>query len=191
MDDVMTIAQPRSDIRLPSTHIGKHLVSRAIRRDEQALKLMFQQFIGDQEEIIFVDYLGLRGLWHIGMHSFVCLTSRRVCNIEVGWLGRVVYEDAYIEDCNSGTINQPTLIFLYIISFVSIVSTFGAALVILPFIVRIYYRYVKLGATIGVRQGRDIRIFADRKELVRLNRMWRLLGSSRDARIDGIRKGAL
>ncbi|MHC2276379.1 hypothetical protein ACVME8_002990 [Bradyrhizobium diazoefficiens] len=130
----------------PLTHrprgdkLSQSLFNSAVKRDEGSLRTMFQQFCGTSDDILFVDYLGLRGLWHIGMHSFICLTGARICAIEVGWLGRVIYSEGYLEEYNSGHITQPTRIPLYIISAFVIVVTFGLGILLLPFVVRLYYR---------------------------------------------------
>src|SRR5258708_18485539 len=100
----------RGEVKPTTRPFRANLVGPATKRDISALRTMFHQFCGENDEILTVDYLGLRGLWHIGMHSFICLTKSRICAIEVGWLGRVVYAEGYLEDFNSGHIIAPTLL---------------------------------------------------------------------------------
>ena len=160
-----------------------NLLRRAAKRDEPAIRSMFEQFCGRTDEITEVEYLGLRGVWQIGMHSFMCLTKSRVCAIEVGWLGRVIYAEGYLEDYNSGHITQPTIIPLYIICAFVILATFGIGIILLPFVVRIYYKFFKSGALLNFRQGTPIHIFCNRRDLYRLNRCWRSVAGARDDRI--------
>jgi hypothetical protein len=169
--------------RSVSARLPRPLVRHAIGRDQKSLETMFQQFLPEKEQIVRTEYLGLRGLWHIGMHSFACITTRRICALEVGWLGRVEYADAFLEDCNSGMVIQPSLIPLYIIGCMWLAMTWMAGIVLLPLIVRIYFRYVKSGATVFVKEGNNLEIFADRKDIRRINQIWRLVGDLRDQRI--------
>ena len=149
---------------------------------------MFQQFCGADDEILAADYLGLRGLWHIGMHCFICLTRSRICAIEVSWLGRVIYAEGYLEDFNSGHIVAPSLFFLYLVCAVFLIFTLGFGIILLPFVVRIYYRFFKCGVFVNFRQGQPIHIFCNRRDLIRLARYWREVNGTRDARISFIRR---
>jgi len=168
--------------------IAQNVLSRAKRRDAPALRTMFQQFCGPHDEILAADYLGLRGLWHVGMHSFICLTKSRICAIEVGWLGRVIYSEGYLEEYNSGHITQPSLIPLYLICALVFLATFGIGIILFPFIIRLYYRFFKSGALLNFREGIPIHIFCNRRDLNRLNHCWRLVVSARDERISFLRK---
>src|SRR5688572_13620591 len=120
---------------LTKASLGLRLVRRAIHRDATAQRTMFAQFLPDEELIRFVDYFGLNGLWQIGMHSFACVTDKRLLAIQVGWLGKVVYSEAYLEDCNSSVVQQPTLIPLYIVVLTVLLGTMGLGIIILPVVV--------------------------------------------------------
>lgn len=69
---------------------------------------MFYAFIGPEEQILEARYLGSYGFLLNKTRSLVCLTDKRVAVIQLGSLGRVMYQDAFIEDVNSGIIYQPS-----------------------------------------------------------------------------------
>ena len=159
----------------------------------KAIETLFRQFIDHQEFIVFIHYFGLKGMWHIGDHSFGCLTDRRICSLRIGWLGQVSYSDAFLEDCNSLQINQPSLLVLYAIVISFILGTFGIGLLVLPFFVRLYYRLVKSGLLANIRSGKQVDIFCDRREIVNLNRLIREFIQQREqrlARVFGINVGS-
>ncbi|MCX7592937.1 MAG: hypothetical protein N2235_04075 [Fischerella sp.] len=196
------VSNRQKDIRIPSS-----LIQQAMRDDQGAIALMFKQFIPDDETIYFAQYLGLQGLWGIGTREFACLTDRRVADITVGRFGKIDYQDGYLEHINSSFIYQPSKLWLYIItgilftpSAVNLIITLlnpdnlisglitvtiwlGVALIFLPFIVRLYYRFQKCGIVISVRGGLPVYIFTNRKLLTRANALWRLLTTSREERI--------
>ncbi len=192
----------QKDIRIPSS-----LIQRAVQDDQEAIARMFEQFIPNDETIYFAQYLGLQGLWGIGTREFACLTDRRVADITVGRFGKIDYQDGYLEHINSSFIYQPSKIGLYIATgilfapfAITLITTlvnpfnlilglitsticFGIALIILPFLVRFYYRFKKCGIVISVRGGLPVYIFTNRKLLTRANALWRLLTTSREERI--------
>ena len=69
---------------------------------------MFYAFIGPEEQILEARYLGSYGFLLNKTRSVVCLTDKRVAVIQLGSLGRVMYQDVFIEDVNSGIIYQPS-----------------------------------------------------------------------------------
>jgi hypothetical protein len=149
----------------------------------------------------------LQGLWGIGTREFACLTDRRVADITVGRFGKIDYQDGYLEHINSSFIYQPSKLGLYITTgilftpfavtfiitllnpvnlipgLIASIIWFGIALILLPFIVRLYYRFKKCGIIISVRGGLPVYIFTNRKLLTRANALWRLLTTSREERI--------
>lgn len=158
----------------------------AIRNQRTAIETLFRQFIDDQESIIFVHYFGLKGMWHIGSHSFGCLTDRRICSLQIGWLGHVSYSDGFLEDCNSLEVNQPSLLVLYAVCTIFILSTFGIGVLVLPFLVRLYYRLVKSGLLANIRSGGHVDIFCNRREIVYLNRLVRIFIQEREQRLASV-----
>jgi hypothetical protein len=159
------------------------IVRRGIRQDPEAIEVLFRQFISDQEPIIFASYFGLKGIWHIGSHSFACLTNRRVASLQIGWLGQVLYHDAYLEECSAVSIRQPSQLLFYLINLIFITATYGLGLLLMPLLVRLYYRIVKSGLIIYVRRVEDVTIFSNRRKIVYINRMVRMLMSERESRI--------
>jgi hypothetical protein len=204
----------KGDIRIHSS-----IIKRAIENDTEALSTMFKQFIPEDEDIHLVQYLGIKGLWGIGAHSFACLTSRRVADISVGRFSEVVYQDGYLEFINSGIIYQPSKLGLYILagfwSLLALLVSLGtyaicasnwmlgpgvgfvaAALVLilfialLPFLIKSYYGIVKCGIVFWVREGVPIYIFSNRKFLRRANLLCRNVTLCREHRLKLIEKRA-
>lgn len=186
-------AQPKS---------GNSLLHRAKRGDKEAISLMFRQFTSADEQIVAVEYLGTRGVFGIGTHSFGCVTDKRVADIELGLFGRLNYQDAYLEHVNSSAFYQPSLAGLYGWIFAvlaggilaafwtgfGVVSTILIALVallLILFVARVYYHFVKSGVLFWVREGIPVYLFANRKRLPQAAAVWRLCTQARDDRISG------
>jgi hypothetical protein len=165
------------------TALTGSIVRRGIRQDSEAIEILFRQFVPNQEPIVFASYFGLRGIWHIGSHSFACLTNRRVASLQIGWLGQVLYHDAYLEECSAIGIRQPSLLLFYLSGLIFVGATFGFGLLILPVFVRAYYRIVKSGLVVYVRGVEDVSVFSNRSRIIYLNRLVRMLMSERESRI--------
>ena len=173
------------DIKIESS-----ILSRAINNDQEAIVMMFKQFIPEDEDIYYVQYLGLQGLWGIGTRSFACLTERRVADITVARFGEVTYQDGYLETVNSSIIYQPSKLGLYFWIAFSIFlafATFGITLLLLPFIVQGYYRLVKCGIVFVIKEGIPVYIFTNRKYLRRANFLCRSITILRENRIKMIK----
>jgi hypothetical protein len=182
----------------------RDVLNRATNGSSTSIESMFKKFIPDDERIICVGYLGIQGLWFIGIHSFICLTERRVADITIGNFGEVTYQDGYLEDINSSFIYQPSkpVLWASITSFylsngwlaywavggwVTIIFII-LAILLLPFLVRIYYRFVKCGIVFAVREGISIYVFCDRKYLKRVIDLAREVTLQREIRIKLIKK---
>jgi tetratricopeptide (TPR) repeat protein len=178
------------------------LLDRAKQGDTEAIGLMFRQFIGPEEHLLAAEYLGTRGIFGLGTHSFGCVTDRRVADIELGLFGRLVYQDAYLEHVNSSAFYQPSLLLLYLSifgigaagvlgAFASGLGVLVAALILaltallIVFAARIYFHFVKSGVLFWVREGIPVYIFANRKRLPQAARVWRLCAQARDERVTG------
>ena len=171
---------------------------------------MFKQFITKDEQIYNAQYLGIQGIWGIGTHSFACLTNRRVADISIGRFSELTYQEGYLEFINSGVLFQPSKLGLYLLvglwiffvfsMSISIYNTlwwgFGAGtaflltiffcsllLLLLPFIIKAYYRIVKCGLVFWVKEGVPIYMFSNRKHLKRANMFFRDVTVSRETRI--------
>lgn len=168
--------------------IAGSVMERAKRNDRDALDTMFGQFIEPSEQIVFVEYMGYKGLWLFGHHSFACLTGKRVASMQVGGFGEVVYQDGFLEELNSGVIYQPSVLLLYVIAIVLTVVTFGVGVLLLPLVVKAFYRWKKCGIVLWVREGVPIYIFSDRKRLTRVNELYRHAMDVRDERLLYIKK---
>lgn len=186
-----------------SAQVVGSLVSRARRGDEAALRTMFQQFIPADEQIHMVEYLGTKGIFGIGQHSFGCLTERRVADLTVGLFNDIVYQDGYLEHINSAIFYQPSLARLYVlIALVVIVGLFSFAALstaigpVLAFAVaapitflfvimaaKLYYAVSKSGLVLAIREGIFIYMFTNRARLMNAARIWRMCTHLRDQRM--------
>jgi len=191
--------------------IQESILKRAIADDQQALVVMFKQFVSEDEQCYFLEYLGIEGFWGFGTHSFGCLTDRRVATVRVARFGEVTYQDGYLEFINSGVIYQPSKLPLYIyvgaiisLPFLVLFATpfatlfpwnvllfllvSGLAILFFPIAVKWYYRAFKCGLVFWVREGVPVYIFANRKFLRRANTLFRNTGVCREKRIKDLRK---
>ncbi|HZI18333.1 MAG TPA: hypothetical protein VEY09_07030 [Pyrinomonadaceae bacterium] len=189
----------------PTVNIGSSLLSQARENDAQAIAAMFKQFVPEDENIYFAEYLGVQGLWGFGTHSFACLTNRRIASIRVGVMGEVTYQDGYLEFLNSGVVYQPSKMLLYILVggqllaaavmaanmlftlptagwLVGIPVVTGATLLGVMLSVRGFYRFHKCGLVWIVREGVSIYVFTNRKHLSRANHLFKLCAQIRERR---------
>lgn len=169
--------------------IEPSLMQRAKNGDPVALEKMFQQFIPEEEKIIAAEYLGVKGLWGIGSHSFACVTNRRVAAIKTGFLGEVIFQDGAMEYINSGVIYQPSKLWLYVVSFFVVVCTVGIGVLLLPLVAKIYYDINKCGLVFVIREGVSVYLFTDRGRLSVANRLYRKVMQAREPRIREIGHG--
>ena len=171
------------------------LIRRARTGDKQAIETMFRQFIPIDEAIESVEFLGLKGVAGIGVHSFGAVTSRRVAGLEVGVMGGVTYRDGYYEHVNGSVVFHPSRLMQVLASIgavlfwlVLVVSALAGdtsapakVLVLLlllvlgiigiPLTAKLYYRFVKSGVWLIVREGVIVAVFADRARLPVANGM--------------------
>ena len=184
-----------------SAQVVGSLLGRARRGDEAAMKTMFQQFIPADEKIYMVEYLGTKGIFGIGQHSFGCLTERRVADITVGLFKDVLYQDGYLEHINSAVFHQPSLAGLYFWTAVALaaelyvaltaftLNVLGVALfVLVAFLTMIvmakgYYMIRKSGLVLAVREGINVYMFTNRARLMNASRIWRMCTHLRDQRM--------
>lgn len=183
------------------------LLDRAMQNDGEALTTLFRQFIPPTERIEFAEYLGTDGLFGLGNKSFACLTERRLASLRVGILGKVWYQDGFLEHTNSGVIHQPSLLGLYVLIGITILAWlfFGAGLLgaasggfaellsfilllaVLPLMlwlaIKLFYARVKCGFVWWVREGVAVYTFTNRSRMRRANHLYRLCVDMRDERI--------
>lgn len=145
--------------------------------------MMFGQFVPTDEKIVYADYLGAQGVLWTKKDSFACLTDRRIASLMVGSAGEVVYQDGLLEHYNSGVIHQPSLLGLYLACAVVALSTCGVGLLLLPSVVRAYYRQNKCGLVWVIREGVSVYVFANRNRLSRANHLYRLVMQAYEARM--------
>jgi len=180
------------------------LLDRAKANDQQALATLFGQFIPSHEQIVDSQYLGVLGMWGIGTHSFAALTTHRIAAIDVSIFGRVRYQDGALECINSSVVAQPSLLglYLYVGSFFAFFAFFGIAgwsihpvvavlvvllgVLLLPIILRHYYRFNKNGLELWVREGISIVVFIDRKRMINAKRFYRLFCDQREERLRAV-----
>ena len=131
---------------------------------------MFQSFMGDDETIISVEYLGKYGVF-FKTKSFVCITDKKVASLEYGPFGKIMYSDAFIEEINSGIIFQPSVLSLYIIGIILCCTVVG--ILLLNTWIKFYYKINKSGMVWCVREGVNIYAFANRSKIYLVNDLWR------------------
>jgi hypothetical protein len=174
----------------PATIDRRSLLARARGHDADAVVTMFRQFVPADEDVVMADYLGTQGLWGVGLHSFGCVTHRRVCGLRIGLLGHVVYQDCELEHVNSGAVLQPSLLWLYLWSAVlpllwigslvaapiSVALTLALSpvvLLVLPLWVRVFYGFHKSGMVLVVREGLPVYLFSNRSLQRSMNAFYR------------------
>ncbi len=162
--------------------IASNVLHQAKQNNHDALTTMFQQFLGTDEEIKFAEYMGQHGFLISVTHSFACLTDKRIISLKVGSFGEVLYQDAFIEDLNSGAIYQPSVLWLYVISAIIVLFTFGIGILLIPFIVKWYYKIKKCGLVFVIKEGLSVYIFVNRNRMSRSNALWRLASEIREGR---------
>lgn len=101
-----------------------NIKKRARAGDRQALEVMFRQFIPADEVIEDVAFLGERGVFGLGTHSFAAVTDRRVASLQLSMLGRATYIDGYHEHINSSAVMQPSRSHEFIACVVALVLWF-------------------------------------------------------------------
>lgn len=166
--------------------IEEGILVQAKMNKQEALHSMFQQFIGVEEKIQFSEYMGEHGIVLFITHSFICVTDKRIISLKVSAFGEIVYQDAFIESFNSGLIYQPSLLILYIVSILLIIFTFGIGILLLPLIVKWYYKIYKCGFFFIIKEGLGVYVFVNRNRMARANFVWRLVGKLREERIKSI-----
>jgi hypothetical protein len=174
----VTTASVSNDLHPTAT-----LLDRARREDPAALATIFAEFLPPAERIVDVRYLGLKGLWGVGTHSFACVTDCRVAVLEIKLLGGVEYHDGALEELNSGVINQPSRLGLYVFIALTALLTLGVALLLLPLTLRIYYAFRKSGLVFWVREGVSVFLFTDRKRLPAAADLYRMTSALREVRL--------
>lgn len=150
--------------------IDKNIVARAITGDHIAIKEMFSTFIGEDDTIVSVEYVGKYRVF-FPTRFFVCLSEKKLAVLEYGPFGKIFYSDAFIEEVNSGIIYQPSLIWLYIIGTILCLSIVG--ILLLNLWVRIFYARNKSGMMWCVREGVNLYCFANRSKIHLVNELWR------------------
>lgn len=150
--------------------IKKSVVAKAKEGDNAAIREMFLTFLGEDETILKVEYLGKYGVF-FPTRSFVCLTDKKVAALEYGPFGKIIYSDAFIEEVNSGIIYQPSIFWLYFIGAILCITIVG--LLLLNAWVKMYYTLNKSGMVWCVREGVNIYAFANRSKINLVNNIWR------------------
>lgn len=150
--------------------LNKSALAKAKEGDHDAIKQMFMPFLGHDETIITVEYLGKYGVF-FPTRSFVCLSDKKVASLEYGPFGKIIYQDAFIEDVNSGIIYQPPVFWLYFIGALLCLSIVG--ILLLNVWVKVYYTLNKSGMVWNVREGISVYAFANRSKINLINNIWR------------------
>ena len=81
------------DHQIQKIEIADNILQLAKQNNPDALEVMFHQFIGQTENIQFMEYLGQYGFIISVSHSFVCVTEKRIISLRVGSFGEIIYQD--------------------------------------------------------------------------------------------------
>lgn len=162
------------------------ILEKAIRGDKSAISTMFQSFIGNDEQILDARYFGCHGIFFNKTRSFVCLTDKRLSRIEYGPMGKILFQDAFIEDVNSGIIYQPSVFWLYFIGVLLACTIIGIFLI--PGWVHLYYQINKSGMVWSIREGFSVYAFADRSKINEVNTFWWHVANVRTLRTQFLKK---
>jgi hypothetical protein len=196
---------PQLDTRLgqPATGTGRielgALFDRARNNDRQAVRSLFQGFLGKTEQIVDCGYLGALG-FVFPEYSFWCVTNSRVCGLLINSGGWMNFNFGFTKSLNRGLFVQPSLVTLWIwiilwcvfallgslfmgmlgevivrdwlgfivgrlAGIVVFLCTAAAGVVLVPWVIRAYYRWVKAGCIFWTQELVPIVIPADRNSL--------------------------
>lgn len=160
--------------------VEKSLLKKAKEGDLESLKSIFKAFVGSNQEILYVDSFGKYGVFFPD-YCFACVTDKKICSIRIGYFGEIIYQDAFIEEVNSGIIYQPSVFQLYLVSTILCLSVVG--ILLLNAWVKMYYTFKKSGLVWSVREGIAVYVFANRAKMASVNNMWRIASNARCERI--------
>lgn len=202
----------QANLSIP-TKIEASVLARAKKDDQDALATMFRSFIPATDEKLFhIEYLGLQGLWGLGVHSFGCITERRIATIRIAPFKEILYQDGYLEYINGGAILQPSRLWLYIIWVGIVIGSFflGAGIIgalwfihaifgilgfillagldflLISFATRIYYGLNKCGLLFWIREGLAVYMFTNHNRLFRARNFYRFYSNYRESRVHEI-----
>lgn len=96
------------------------------------------------------------------------------------------FQDAFIEDVNSGIIYQPSVFWLYFIGILLACTIIGILLI--PGWVRLYYLINKSGMVWSIREGFSVYAFADRSKINDVNAFWWHVANVRTLRTQFLKK---
>jgi hypothetical protein len=147
--------QPTPDSRLSFTG---SLLHHATLNNEEALKIIFKQFLPADETITHAEYYGYFGFWFVGFHSFSCLTDKRIAALRVGPFKKITYEDGFYENMTSGGIYQPSKFWLYVFLVIGLLGGFALFTIVIGFILN--FLLVNIFGLFELSGGSEIFIFS-------------------------------
>lgn len=178
----MTTVQPGSALAPTSAHPpaktlapAKSLLERARENnDQEAIALMFRQFLPETEQVIAGHYLGSQGFFWTKVNSLACITPSRIAVLFVTPLSQVTYQDGLLTALRTASLYQPSrlqYVAARIIGFpVRILSIFTGGFLGLS-----GRRLARsTGMALNIDGGATIYLFSDRKLLGRLNSLYRI-----------------
>lgn len=160
--------------------VEKTLLKKAKEGDLESLKSIFKSFVGSDQEILYVDSFGEYGVFFPD-YCFACVTDKKICSLRIGYFGEILYQDAFIEEINSGVIYQPSVFQLYFVSVLLCLSVVGVLL--LNAWIKIFYTLNKSGLVWSVREGINVYVFANRSKIASVNNMWKIASNARNERV--------
>jgi hypothetical protein len=145
--------------------------------NSEAVEDLFSGFLGQAEVVTDCGYLGSLG-FIFPEHSFWCVTDTQACSLRIKRTGQLEFSSGYVIHINSHAFYQPSLIPLWVIIAILMVFTLGLGIVLVPWVVKLYYRFKKSGVVFWVREGIPVYIFADRPNLHKAQRVATLIAEA-------------
>jgi hypothetical protein len=164
---------------------------RAKANDAAAVRQLFSGFLSRGEQAVDCGYLGALGfIWP--EHSFWCVTPSRVCGMMINASGLIDFQFGFLKALNVAYFHQPSLVKLWLTVIAWCVTIVTIALLVfamlsgaypgwvgwllgvlilvlgllmIPWVIRAYYRYAKSGCVFFTKEHVPICVFADRQSL--------------------------
>jgi hypothetical protein len=179
----MNVMAEQASVPVQQPRPQHSLVERARRGDHSAIVTMLSPFLSENEHVLLAQYLGIDGMWGLGVSSFAAVTDQRVVALRVHPFGAVVYQDGALEHLNGGVVIQPSRVGLYATIILLALLTLGVSLLATPWIARLYYRFKKSGVVVWVREGVSVYMFCDRRRFRQAASIYRAASQARVARL--------
>jgi hypothetical protein len=177
----MTTVEPGTALETTTAPVGKtltpakSLLERArLNDDQEAITLMFRQFLPKNEEVIAGHYLGSQGFLWAKLNSLACVTPRRVAVLFVTPLSEVTYQDGLLTAIRTASLYQPSRLRHMLARIMNVPLRILSVLTAGVLGVGIKRLARNTGMALNIDGGATIYLFSERKLLGRLNALYRI-----------------